>query len=48
MIMKKILSALLALSVLAGVAATSARAADADFPKFGSQGWWNQQESERN
>jgi hypothetical protein len=44
-IMKTILSALLALSVLAGVAATSAKAADVDFPKFGSQGWWERQES---
>jgi hypothetical protein len=48
MTMKTILSALLALSVLAGVAATSAKAAEADYPKFGSQGWWDQQQSERN
>jgi hypothetical protein len=46
--MKVIISALLALSVLTGVAATSAKAADADFPKFGTQAWWDQQESERN
>jgi hypothetical protein len=42
--MKTIVSALLALSVLAGVAATSAKAAEADYgPKFGSQEWWDLQ-----
>jgi hypothetical protein len=43
MIMKTIVSALLALSVLAGVAAISA-----DYPKFGTSAWWNQQEAEHN
>ena len=41
--MKTIVSALLALSVLAGVAATSAKAADYNPPKFGSQAWWDLQ-----
>jgi hypothetical protein len=48
MTMKAIVSALLALSVLAGVAATSAKAAEADYPKFGTSDWWNQQEAEHN
>jgi hypothetical protein len=48
MTMKAIVSALLALSVLAGVAATSAKAAEADYPRFGSSAWWNQQEAEHN
>jgi hypothetical protein len=48
MIVKTIVSALLALSVLAGVAATSAKAADADYPRFGSSAWWDQQEAEHN
>jgi len=47
MIMKTIVSAVLALSVLAGVAVTSAKA-DADYPRFGSSAWWDQQESEHN
>jgi hypothetical protein len=41
--MKTIVSALLALSVLAGVAATSAKAAEADYREFGSQAWWDLQ-----
>ena len=42
--MKTILSALLAVSVLAGVAS----AAKADEPKFGSHDWWAQQDSNKN
>jgi hypothetical protein len=45
--MKTVISALLALSVLAGVAATSARAADADYPNFGTPAWWDLQESQK-
>jgi len=47
MIMKTIVSALVALSVLAGLAARSAKA-EADYPKFGSSAWWDQQEAEHN
>jgi hypothetical protein len=47
MIMKTVVSALLALSVLTGVAATAAKAADADYPKFGTSAWWDQQESQK-
>ena len=46
--MKTIVSALLALSVLAGVAATSAKAAEADYPEFGTSAWWNEQDAEHN
>jgi len=45
--MKTIVSALLALSVLASVGVTSAKA-DADNPKFGSSAWWDQQQAEHN
>jgi hypothetical protein len=48
MIMKTIVSALLALSVLAGIAASSAKAAEADYPRFGTSAWWNQQDAEHN
>jgi hypothetical protein len=41
--MKTIVSALLALSVLAGVAATSAKADEGDYRQFGSQAWWDLQ-----
>jgi hypothetical protein len=37
--MTTIVSALLALSVLAGVAAISAKAAEAYYPKFGTSAW---------
>jgi len=43
--MKTIASALVALSVIVGVATTSANAADA---RFGSQDWWTQQDTHRN
>jgi hypothetical protein len=46
MIMKTFISALVAISVLTGVAATSAKA-DADYPKFGTQAWWDQQQAEQ-
>ena len=42
--MKAILSALLAASVLAGVAS----AAKAEEPKFGSHDWWAQQDTNKN
>ena len=44
--MKTIISALVALSVLTGVAVTSAKA-DADYPKFGTLSWWDQQQAEQ-
>lgn len=44
--MKAIASALLALSVLTGVAATTARADQAD--RIGTQDWWQQQDRNRN
>jgi hypothetical protein len=47
MIMKTVVSALVALSLLAGVAATAAKA-EAEYPKFGSSAWWDQQEAEHN
>jgi len=40
--MKTIVSALLALSVLTGVAVTSAKA-ETDYRQFGSQAWWDLQ-----
>jgi hypothetical protein len=43
--MKAIASALLALSVLTGVAATTARADQAD--RIGTQDWWQQQDRNR-
>jgi hypothetical protein len=46
LIMKAIASALLALSVLTGVAATAARADQAD--RIGTQDWWQQQDRNRN
>jgi len=46
MIMKTFISALVAISVITGVAATSAKA-DADFPRFGTQAWWDQQQAEQ-
>jgi hypothetical protein len=46
MIMKTFISAVVAISVITGVAATSAKA-DADFPKFATQAWWDQQQAEQ-
>jgi Ni/Co efflux regulator RcnB len=43
MIMKTILSTLVALSVLAGVAASTAQAAD-----FGSRGFWVERDANQN